>query len=561
MRAWLHQHDLGEYREAFSLAGVGRDMLALLGNEELRQMGVLTLGPRRRILAAIQATQASVQSSGVAEGGGKITSFFVRKGAGTAACPAPAKPAQHTRAHEWQRVRGTIFLVDCFGKSTQLLKWKFWFPMHFHSDDCKGLQAYFKQGHIYCTQITAKLAHNRLKVPWERFEIVQLRAPLLVQGVTITFLDANHCPVLHTADFRYHVGMQQEQALQRVRGKASIGLDTTYCSPQHLLPPQLQVVQFLLEAVRTEAFNPATLFLCGSYTIGKERLFLEVARILKRKVYVSVAKRKIVEALNLPAEYKALLTTYDRAALLHAVPLPRPASERQGMLLPVEGERWQLILTGLAGDHPPTDEEGYLEFARSLPSPEIYDALTQAEALGPVHVFNRTENVKRSYGQVDLPQGLCVLGDAATCFNPIYGQGMTVGIKGAILLRDTLQKRLHGRKSTPAEASSVLSGFSKEFPWTVATGDDEKHLRALGKLPPKETSRAEAFVNWYFMQAVRLAMRDVQVRTGLAVVNHMLESPAALFQPLIAFKVFSLALRDALVQLREKLQGRQVQRA
>ena len=40
----------------------------------------------------------------------------------------------------------------------------------------------------------------------------------------------------------------------------------------------------MLEAVRAEAFNPATLFLFGSYTIGKERLFLEVARILKRKV-------------------------------------------------------------------------------------------------------------------------------------------------------------------------------------------------------------------------------------------------------------------------------------
>ena len=65
----------------------------------------------------------------------------------------------------------------------------------------------------------------------------------------------------------------------------------------------------------------------------------------------------------------------------------------------------------------------------------------------------------------------------------------------------------------------------------------------------------------YFMQAVRLAMKDVQVRTGLAVVNHMLESPAALFQPLIAFKVFSLALQDALGQLGDKLQGRQVQRA
>ena len=72
------------------------------------------------------------------------------------------------------------------------------------------------------------------------------------------------------------------------------------------------------------------------------------------------------------------------------------------MLLPVEGQRWQLILTGLAGDHPPTNEEGYLNFARSLPSPEIYDALTQAEPLGPIHVFNRTENVKRGYGLVRI---------------------------------------------------------------------------------------------------------------------------------------------------------------
>lgn len=62
-----------------------------------------------------------------------------------------------------------------------------------------------------------------------------------------------------------------------------------------------------------------------------------------------------------------------------------------------------LQVAGLAGDHPPTDEEGYLEFARSLPSPEIYQALTQAKPLGPIYVFNRTENVKRSYGQVRLP--------------------------------------------------------------------------------------------------------------------------------------------------------------
>ena len=54
-----------------------------------------------------------------------------------------------------------------------------------------------------------------------------------------------------------------------------------------------------------------------------------------------------------------------------------------------------------------------------------------------------------------------MLGDAATCFNPIYGQGMTVGIKGAVLLRSTLQKRLQGRRFGPGTAGSVLHGFSR----------------------------------------------------------------------------------------------------
>ena len=36
----------------------------------------------------------------------------------------------------------------------------------------------------------------------------------------------------------------------------------------------------LVRAVRAEAFNARTLFLFGSYTIGKERVFLSVARAL-----------------------------------------------------------------------------------------------------------------------------------------------------------------------------------------------------------------------------------------------------------------------------------------
>lgn len=47
---------------------------------------------------------------------------------------------------------------------------------------------------------------------------------------------------------------------------------------------QAEVIRFAVDAVRAEAFNARTLFLFGSYTIGKERLFLEVARQLSMKV-------------------------------------------------------------------------------------------------------------------------------------------------------------------------------------------------------------------------------------------------------------------------------------
>ncbi len=49
-----------------------------------------------------------------------------------------------------------------------------------------------------------------------------------------------------------------------------------------------------------------------------------------------------------------------------AMTSPRPASGRQGMLLPVENDKWQLILTGAADFMLPS---GSTIFARSVSSP------------------------------------------------------------------------------------------------------------------------------------------------------------------------------------------------
>ena len=56
-------------------------------------------------------------------------------------------------------------------------------------------------------------------------------------------------------------------------------LDTTYCAPQHDFPLQIEAVRFVADMVKSNQFaNPHTLFLFGTYTIGKEEVFLTAAR-------------------------------------------------------------------------------------------------------------------------------------------------------------------------------------------------------------------------------------------------------------------------------------------
>jgi len=48
----------------------------------------------------------------------------------------------------------------------------------------------------------------------------------------------------------------------------------------------------------------------------------------------------------------------------------------------IEGERWMVTLGEWLGEHAPSDEEGFVAFARSLPAPGIRDVIRVAEAPG-----------------------------------------------------------------------------------------------------------------------------------------------------------------------------------
>ena len=229
-----------------------------------------------------------------------------------------------------------------------------------------------------------------------------------------------------------------------------------------------------------------------------------------------------------------------KGAYVQAAP---PERTRGGIMLPVEGGRWLLTLIGGGRDYPPADDEGFLEFARSLASPVIYDAIKSAEPLTPVRSHRATENRRRHYERLSRqPANFLVTGDAACAFNPVYGQGMTTAALGALALDESLseQRRLH--------PGGELSGLARRFqrrlakanaaPWLLATGEDFRYRGVEGG----SSNVVTRLMHRYMDSVVRLATRDEAVRRVFLENMHMLKTPPSLFHPRVSLRVLAQTL-------------------
>ena len=164
--------------------------------------------------------------------------------------------------------RKLVVLVDAFDQSNSLPDEYFenhdvlHVLTHAHADHYTGLQharwsAPGGRGKVLCNAVTATLVEAIVGLPRDILRVIDMDQPVAVHpSVTLTLIDANHCPgacmallefasgrrVLHTGDFRYSRSFQsdaQYAPLQHAvnKGLDDVFLDTTYCHPRHDVIP------------------------------------------------------------------------------------------------------------------------------------------------------------------------------------------------------------------------------------------------------------------------------------------------------------------------------------
>jgi 2-polyprenyl-6-methoxyphenol hydroxylase-like FAD-dependent oxidoreductase len=214
-----------------------------------------------------------------------------------------------------------------------------------------------------------------------------------------------------------------------------------------------------------------------------------------------------------------------------------PQHPRAGALQLLEGDRWMLTLAGILGDYPPTDPDGFLDFARSLRFPDIYQAIRDAEPLDDPVGFRFPASVRHRYERLDRsPDGLLVMGDAVCSFNPIYGQGMSVAALEALALRSHLER------GTPPQPRRFFRDLARvvEVPWEMAAGGDLVFPGVQGRRTLKSR-----LVNAYIARLHAAAAHDASLASAFVRVAGLVAPPQSLLHPKVAVRVLRGSLRPA----------------
>jgi 2-polyprenyl-6-methoxyphenol hydroxylase-like FAD-dependent oxidoreductase len=206
---------------------------------------------------------------------------------------------------------------------------------------------------------------------------------------------------------------------------------------------------------------------------------------------------------------------------------PAHAPGRGGIILPVEGDRWIVTLSGTRGGEPTADPDAFTDFALGLGDPVIGQLIKDAEPLGDVATTRSTANRRRYYEKLPhWPEGFTVLGDAVAGYNPVYGHGITVAAQSALALRAVLRSTA---LTTPGTARRLQRAAARPVAaaWDLAVGQDAFYPGATDTPP----TAVERFLARFVDRAVATGARNPRALGALLDVMSLEKPALRLFSP------------------------------
>ncbi|OAY77613.1 DNA cross-link repair 1 protein [Ananas comosus] len=235
--------------------------------------------------------------------------------------PLPPIPSTFPRH---KLIPNSRFVVDGFRSAGDFSV--SYFLSHFHSDHYAGLNPSWCEGIIFCSEVTARLLKEILRVPHFFVVPLALGETVGIDGWDVTLVDANHCPgavqflfkgprgwdgqrnanparYVHTGDFRFCESMKSDSNLREFVGSDAVFLDTTYCNPKFVFPSQEESVEYVVRTIRrirdqNKGSSESILFLIATYVVGKEKILLEISRQCDCLLHVDSRKMAILSVLG-----------------------------------------------------------------------------------------------------------------------------------------------------------------------------------------------------------------------------------------------------------------------
>lgn len=169
---------------------------------------------------------------------------------------------------------------------------------------------------IYCSAVTGLILHHKLQVNQNLICPLEMGVghkinldEVGLETMTVTLIDANHCPgsvmflfegyfgtILYTGDFRYSPDMLEQPPLNNKKKIDVLYLDNTNCNPNLKLPSRQQATEQIKAIISS---HPEHNVVIGLYSIGKESLLIELARVFRTWIVVSPQRLELLNLLEL----------------------------------------------------------------------------------------------------------------------------------------------------------------------------------------------------------------------------------------------------------------------